>query len=86
MKAGDTVKHNPSGETWVLAAVDLGRGEVYPCGWPETIAKAADCVLVKSCSDAESREMLGKWVVKTGVDVRITAAKDTLAAMEGGAE
>lgn len=56
-KAGDTVKHGPTGETWVLAC-DQDRREVLPAGWPETVAKAEDCVLVESASDTERLAML----------------------------
>lgn len=59
MRAGDTVKHRPSGETWSVAYV---KGEWLAwCGWPPGEAKVTDCELVESCSDAEHREMLEKW-------------------------
>lgn len=51
MKSGDTVFHRPSGETWVVAWADAR--EVLPAGWPETIASASECDLVRSCSDDE---------------------------------
>jgi hypothetical protein len=41
---GDTVKHVPSGEEWLLIRLE---GEyVYPGGWPKSRALAADCRLV----------------------------------------
>lgn len=47
-QAGDTVKHIPSGETWILCGANNERGEVIPCGWPfPTLAKAEDCILLK---------------------------------------
>jgi hypothetical protein len=59
MRAGDTVKHRPTGETWRLAYVN-GRYLAW-CGWPPGEALVSDCELVKACSDAEHRDMLEKW-------------------------
>lgn len=56
-KAGDVVKHGPTGETWTLAC-DQERDEIQWCGWPEGFAKAADCTLIKAASDEERMEML----------------------------
>lgn len=56
-RAGDTVKHGPTGETWILAVDQFGN-DVSPCGWPETIAKAADCEIVKRASDSERHSQL----------------------------
>ena len=36
-RAGDHVKHAPTGEEWELAC-DEERGEVMPSGWPMGIA------------------------------------------------
>ena len=56
-RAGDVVKHGPSGETWVLAC-DEFSGSVWPCGWPETRANASDCELVTPADDGERLDML----------------------------
>jgi len=56
MKSGDTVKHIPSDETWLVAMVD--GDDLWPCGWPETLAKIEDCVLIRSCSAEKHEEML----------------------------
>lgn len=56
-RAGDHVKHRPSQERWVLAC-DQDRDEVIPAGWPESIAKAADCELIKAATDDERLTML----------------------------
>lgn len=56
-RAGDTVKHAGTGETWVLAC-DQEREWVTPAGWPECQARAADCTLVDPASDAERIDML----------------------------
>lgn len=57
-RAGDVVRHRPSGETWVLAYAAAERNEVSACGWPESIAKADDCVLVEAATDEKHEEML----------------------------
>ena len=56
-RAADTVYHEPTKETWILAA-DEDNGEVFPCGWPETIAKASDCKLVERGAGADRKEQL----------------------------
>ena len=43
---GDIVLHRPSGETWVLLR-DERDGRVWPCGWPISMAEAADCDLIE---------------------------------------
>lgn len=58
IRAGDTVTHGPSGETWLVAAVS--DRELAPAGWPPTFALLADCVLVERCTDDEHREMVVK--------------------------
>lgn len=50
VKPGDTVLHRPSGERWVVAAVSDDGTELVCCGWPETIAKQADCEVVHRVS------------------------------------
>jgi hypothetical protein len=62
MRAGDTVKHGPTGETWVLACV---KGDMVAwCGWPPGQAYLKDCELVEACSDAGHRMMLETWAEK----------------------
>lgn len=56
MKAGDTVRHIPTGEEWVVAATQ--GTELICCCWPETMAPFSECELVKTCSDAEHKEQL----------------------------
>lgn len=58
-RAGDIVRHKPSGETWTIA---YHEGDwVAWVGWPPGEAKAGDCELVESATDAEHREWLEKW-------------------------
>lgn len=50
IRANDVVRHNPSGETWVVCGVSYERNELVPCGYPfPTLAKLSDCELVESC-------------------------------------
>jgi hypothetical protein len=58
VKSGDTIKHRPTGENWVVAAMSPDGKELVCAGWPETVTSVENCELVKSCSDAEHREML----------------------------
>lgn len=51
MRTGDTVLHAPTQETWTVAFVIDDR--LSWLGWPPGYAKAADCALVKSCTDEE---------------------------------
>ncbi len=57
-RAGDRVRHGPSGETWLLACDEREDGSVYPCGWPETRAMASDCSLVQATTDENRMAML----------------------------
>jgi hypothetical protein len=56
---GDRVRHNPTGEEWVLARVY--GSYVMPGGWPATHAHAADCTLIArdetcTCTTPDQRE------------------------------
>lgn len=80
MKTGDTVKHGPSGEEWVVAYVD--RDYLAPCGWPPGEAKVADCTLVEECSEEESLALLRRLAEMRGdgrgPDRRALLAQDEL--------
>jgi len=58
IKTGDTVRHIPSGETWVVAYVRPETNDLAWLGWPEGLARLSDCELVKSCSEEESLRWL----------------------------
>ena len=63
-RAGDHVKHGPTGEEWELAC-DERHGDVMPSGWPSTIAKASDCTLIEAATDEKRMKVLTAWA-KTG--------------------
>lgn len=56
-RAGDVVKHQPSGEEWLLAC-DEEDGLVVCCGWPESMARARECSLVTAATDADRLDTL----------------------------
>lgn len=57
-RAGDRVRHKPSGETWVVAHVDYGYGDLYWVGWPDGRARVDQCDLVAAASDTEHLDVL----------------------------
>lgn len=69
-RCGDTVRHRPSGETWIVAYADYEVNDLSPCGWPETVARITDCDLVRSASDDEHRSLVGRWMEKGQRDMR----------------
>ena len=75
-RAGDIVKHGPSGEEWQLGAVGMWAGveEVVPLGWPAGIAKASDCTLVDAVGDEEHAAIVRRCLGLRGdhgeIDVR----------------
>ena len=62
-RAGDTVHHKPSDEHWWLA-VDEENSRVQPCGWPECMAEASDCELIKASTDDERITLLKEWAME----------------------
>lgn len=60
MRAGDRVRHLPSGEKWILST-NPEDGDITWYGWPEGWAKESDCVLVRACTDEEHRKALEEW-------------------------
>lgn len=67
--------HAPTGEDWMLAA-DERRGKVVAAGWPESIAEASDCTLIRVGSD-EGRIAMLKLVAAQG-SMRGDWARDDL--------
>jgi hypothetical protein len=66
LRAGDTVRHRPTGETWVLAYAKGDR--IAWSGWPPGEAEAADCELVEAATDAQHRAALEAWAALDGRD------------------
>lgn len=80
MRAGDVIKHIPSGETWGVAATQ--GNELVCCGWPESIAPMSDCELVKACTDEEHIAMLKSVVNSCGDQLRGSWARYELEKMK----
>lgn len=56
IETGDTVRHIPTGEKWLVAFV---QGENLSwCGWPEGWAKVSDCILIKKATAEERLKLL----------------------------
>ena len=77
-RAGDTVKHEPTGEEWVLAN-DEEQGRVSACGYPPSLTEAQHCKLVEAATDEDRLSMLEQWAeLAGGRDHRIGTAKHQL--------
>lgn len=75
---GDTVKHLPSGEEWLVACAHPENDALYPIGWPPTRAKLSDCVLVEKATPAEREKWLGDLSKNHGSDHRWLCARAKL--------
>lgn len=53
---GDTVRHRPTGEEWLVAGVKDDR--LYWCGWPPGRANLADCELTRKATPSERDKLL----------------------------
>jgi len=56
IETGDTVKHIPTGETWIVACVE--GNDLSWCGWPEGMARLSDCELVEKATVQRRQELL----------------------------
>lgn len=78
-RAGDHVLHRPSGETRLVAWCN--GPDLSWCGWPDGIARTADCDMVKAASDQEHVEALK--MIAGGTGQRAIRAKSALVALVG---
>jgi len=53
---GDAIRHNPTGETWVVAHVSSNK--LCCCGWPEGRAELKDCTLIRKATPEKRLELL----------------------------
>lgn len=67
-RCGDHVLHRPSGEKWVVAWAEDDR--LAPTGWPNGVARLADCEILHRCSDAVHRAHVEMWRESKGDDGR----------------
>lgn len=67
-RCGDHVHHRPSGEEWVVAWAE--GDHLAAAGWPNSIARLADCDVIYRCTDAEHRDDVVLWSLHAGGDSR----------------
>lgn len=60
-RCGDTVKHMPTGEIWLVAFADPDTKYLAPAGWPDSRAELSDCEIVRRCSDLEHVAAVTQW-------------------------
>jgi hypothetical protein len=73
---GDTVRHEPTGEEWLVACV-IGD-HLNWCGWPEGTAALADCELAKKVSDEKRDRLLRELTAMKSDDHRGRYARERL--------
>lgn len=82
---GDSVKHAPTGETWLVAYVDGDR--LAWCGWPPGEARLSDCTLVQKAGPGERdkllKEMAGMNLDSGEYDRRKSYAQQKLSVSAG---
>jgi hypothetical protein len=78
IETADIVKHNPTGEKWLVAYVENDR--LCACGWPETLAKLSDCTLVKKATEDKKQNLINELAAMSGheYDSRRSWAKNYL--------
>ena len=73
----DWVHHGPSGEDWIVAAVDQEQGSLYWCGWPfGGSAELADCTLKQKATQEERNKLLIDLANHIGYEYPVVVAKD----------
>lgn len=76
---GDIVRHEPTGEKWVVAYV---RGDRLAwCGWPEGEAALSDCILITKATP-EGRDKLLSGMAENTDGARGRYARNRLATKE----
>ncbi len=58
-RCGDHVRHEPSGETWLVAYAD--EFVLAPAGWPDSRVQTAQCTITKRCTDEEHQQAVRQW-------------------------
>lgn len=67
-RCGDSVRHEPTGEDWLVA---YSEGEhLAPAGWPDSRALLSDCRVIRRCTDEEHAKAVAQWRKGTGYDSR----------------
>ncbi len=84
MKTGDVVKHKPSGESWLVAAVSPDGKRLICCGWPESMADVEECELEREASDEYAVSLANRVVKECGDQCRGSWAREWLRKRNGG--
>ena len=80
---GDTVRHAPSGEDWLVAYV--AGGMLCACGWPCTLVPVTECTLIEKATAEKRLELLQQLASGQGDDPRRSHAQRVLAALDSTA-
>jgi len=75
---GDTVRHIPSDESWLVAFVEGGK--LCACGWPCSLEPLSDFVLVRKAPLAERLQLLNDMASMKSSDPRRAYAQRALRA------
>lgn len=85
VKPGDVVRHLPSGEEWIVGAVNIARPtEFVPLGWPMSIENTAECELIYSCSEERALKTLKDCAELRDGDIRGIWAREALNGKDNG--
>jgi hypothetical protein len=80
---GDVVRHEPTGERWIVAYVLDGR--LAWLGWPPGEAAASDCTLVtKATPEARASYLRALADMRDASDRRCRYARQRLAGSDAG--
>lgn len=76
IEIGDHVRHEPSGEEWVVARIagDL----LFWCGWPTGCTKLSECTLIEKASPASRAALIDELKRLPPSDSRHYADNDRL--------
>jgi hypothetical protein len=74
---GDHVRHEPTGESWVVACVQGDK--LSWCGWPEGMAELKDCTLILKVDEEKRLALLQQIAASGGNDHRVRYAIAALA-------
>lgn len=80
---GDTVRHTPTGEDWLVAYV--ANELLCACGWPCTLVPINECTLTEKATQEEKQKLLQQLAAMSGDDPRRAYARRVLAADAGTA-
>jgi hypothetical protein len=58
-RCGDTVRHRPTREKWIVAWAE--GDDIAWTGWPDGMARLSDCDVIRRYTDAEHRAWVEKW-------------------------